>query len=345
MSVSAPSTVNVGQTFSITATPNGGFGSYRFVNNFNAGSDTTMVNFSGQMFSTTSSWTHSYSSVGTFNIAVAVKDAGSVGGNYALATRAIQVVDPNLDDAEAIVNSVILDRFRCPGEIRTEIFWMKNTGATTWTSTQNYRFDLHRDSVWRPLSVPLTSSVAPGSEHAFTFNLQTPTQSGTFACFYRMIRSGFFGEENGANSVTVSSSACGGFLAATSQDAATLTKDPVGRWKLDSRRSSQYPLLLSFDESNDKLGLINYSHGSIEPRSIDVVLRIEYDPSLLRPAEAAKHPDRRDLHLEAGVRTPGEYWVRLNGSVQEGTGLLAQIPFLRLSDETPERWGTITIYE
>lgn len=346
VSISAPSTVALGQTFSITATPAGGFGSYLFVRNFNAGSNPSQVDFSGQTFGPTSSWTHSYSTAGTFKIAVAVKDQGSVGGNYALATRTIEVIQ-NPDDAEAVVNSVILDRFRCPGEIRTEIFRMENTGASTWTTAQNYRLDLHRDAGWRPLSVPVTSSVPPGSEHAFTFNLQAPTQTGTFACFYRMIRtgSGFFGEENGASSVTISNSACGGFLTTAPTEAAALVGDPVRKWGVSSRRSSEYPLLLLFDQSNKQLGVINYSHGSTEDRPIDVVMRIEYDPAFLRPAAVAQHPDRIDLHHEAGVRAPGEYWVRLHGNVQAGTGLLAQIPFIRLTEETPKRWGTITIFE
>ena len=128
-------------------------------------------------------------------------------------------------------------------------------------------------------------------------------------------------------------------------EAAALVGDPVRKWGVSSRRSSEYPLLLLFDQSNKQLGVINYSHGSTEDRPIDVVMRIEYDPAFLRPAAVAQHPDRIDLHHEAGVRAPGEYWVRLHGNVQAGTGLLAQIPFIRLTEETPKRWGTITIFE
>ncbi|MGH8545811.1 MAG: Ig-like domain-containing protein [Gammaproteobacteria bacterium] len=90
VSVSAPTSVNTNQVFTVSATSSGGFGSHRYVSSFNAGS-TTSVNFAPVTFGTASSWTHSYSTPGTYIIAVAAKDAGSRGGNYALGTRTITV--------------------------------------------------------------------------------------------------------------------------------------------------------------------------------------------------------------------------------------------------------------
>ena len=51
--------------------------------------------------------------------------------------------------------------------------------------------------------------------------------------------------------------------------------------------------------------------------------------------------------IQAGVGTPGEYWVRFTGTVPEGNGLIAGLPFRLLPGARAPResTATLTIYQ
>lgn len=77
------------------------------------------------------------------------------------------------------------------GRSYTASVTMKNTGKTTWTSAANYTLGSENpaDNVtWRTNRVKLTSTVAPGQNHTFTFTVTAPTATGTYNFQWKMVR-------------------------------------------------------------------------------------------------------------------------------------------------------------
>jgi hypothetical protein len=229
---------------------------------------------------------------------------------------------------------------------------MNNSGNTTWTSTGDYWLDLWRDGLFwavNPTSVG-TSNVSPGATKSFAFTLRMddPTRRGATACFFRM-RHGvnFFGAENGKDiNVTGPKIIGAGAQALTTQLAASLGFNPVELWLQNAidDGTTRVPLDAAAFRQTDVVSL-SYAYAHDVPRTIDVVFKYVYDPAVFEPLPVEAGVS--GVTNQAGVGTPGEYWVRFTGTVPEGEGLIAGLPFRLLpgAKAPRESAGTLTIYQ
>jgi hypothetical protein len=88
----------------------------------------------------------------------------------------------------------------------------------------------------------------------------------------------------------------------------------------------------------------SYAYAHDVPRSIDVVFKYVYDPAVFEPMPVESGVS--GVTIQAGVSTPGEYWVRFTGTVPEGEGLIAGLPFRLLPGAKAPRVSaaSLTIY-
>lgn len=341
----ADTTIEVGQVLSVKGSAANGLSGKKYAWDWNA-SGTNLETFDTE-FSSSNVATHSWSSEGDFKIRLIVRDgnddvtAPPRGGHYAISTtKTVHVVEEILDSATA--EGALLPFTMTPNSVASVGFVMDNSGSTTWSNAAGYSFDLHRDGVWLPLADTLDHTVPPGTGHSFTFNLLAPNDTGFFACFYRMNHSGFFGQENGRDILVCD---CGSFSATGSEDAVTaqLSFDPARKWLVDATRRGPRPLVLPglVDEGVDAL---EYTYHHPIPHAIDVAFKFVFDPAIVVPA-----PPRigvAGLKHEFGLRGPGEYWVRITGTVPKGEGMIAAFPFLSVqSEKASAEPGSFMLYE
>ena len=91
--------------------------------------------------------------------------------------------------------------------------------------------------------------------------------------------------------------------------------------------------------------LFEYGYVHDAPRTLDTVFKFVYDPAILEPLPLQPGGGASGLAQEAGIRAPGEYWVRLSGEVPAGEGSIAAFPFrLRAGARAPKDLGRLTIY-
>jgi hypothetical protein len=228
---------------------------------------------------------------------------------------------------------------------------MKNTGATTWTSAGGYKLFQSRGlEFWIPGEDAVTGSVAPNATHTFAFDLRTdaPDQRGLTPCFFRMfILGSYFGAENGRDiDITGPKTTSGSEAAAmAAEEPPPKAIDPTpwiaGATDGGTTRLGLGDLKLRAGEAV----VFDYGYVHEAPRAIDVVFKFVYDPAVLEPLAFQPGGGATGLAVEAGAGAPGEYWVRLTGTVPTGTGLVAGFPF-RLSPDArvPKELGTLTIY-
>jgi putative Ig domain-containing protein/matrixin/Ig-like domain-containing protein/S-layer family protein len=100
-----------------------------------------------------------------------------------------------------------------PGQVTSATLTMRNSGTTTWTAG-TYRLGSQNpqdNSTWGLNRVNLASSVAPGSDATFTFNITAPA-AGTYNFQWRMLQEGvaFFGASSTNVSINVSGGGGGG---------------------------------------------------------------------------------------------------------------------------------------
>ena len=87
-----------------------------------------------------------------------------------------------------------------PGENFNITVTFKNTGTTTWTSTNNYRLGTQNpqdNTIWMPTNrVALPNDVKPGEEVTFQISLTAPVQEDIYALQWRMVQDGveWFGQ-------------------------------------------------------------------------------------------------------------------------------------------------------
>ncbi|HWP44820.1 MAG TPA: NBR1-Ig-like domain-containing protein, partial [Blastocatellia bacterium] len=87
-----------------------------------------------------------------------------------------------------------------PGEIVSVSVTMRNSGTTTW-SAGTYKLgsqNPENNTIWGLNRVNLSSSVAPGADATFTFNITAPATEGTYNFQWRMVQDGvgFFGDSS-----------------------------------------------------------------------------------------------------------------------------------------------------
>ncbi|MFN2455739.1 MAG: phospholipid carrier-dependent glycosyltransferase [Pyrinomonadaceae bacterium] len=76
---------------------------------------------------------------------------------------------------------------------------MKNTGATTWTTSSLYRLGAQNpqdNPAWGRIRVELPEPVAPGAEVTFNFDITAPVKTGQYNFQWRMVQDGteWFGD-------------------------------------------------------------------------------------------------------------------------------------------------------
>lgn len=236
------------------------------------------------------------------------------------------------------------------GGIASVTLSMKNTGTTTWTSTAGYQLKLFRNTdFWRPILQSLPSSVAPGGTTTFAFDLRhiEPGVTGTTPAFYKMSKSTFFGAENGRDILVTAPK--GGTLAAL--DAAgpqALSAETVAAWVAGAEDAGTTELPIAPDAllSNGTV-VLEYSYVHEASRALDIVFKFTFDPGVLEALRIEPAEGAAGLVIESGLVAPGEYWVRLTGTVPAGQGLIAGLPFRLVPGAKPPRnrsLGTLTVY-
>lgn len=343
-----PGCIGPGVDFMAQASAFGGFSldGYKYAWTFDA-SGSNVEDFGSATFSSITSKTHQYSQTGTYLVRVLAHDGdpkdGTKGSNYALSSaRSISVAE---DCAEAVNNA--FPQSMSTNEITFTAATLKNTGSATWSSASNYHLDLYNDSVWLPISVDLTDSVASEEDHIFYFNLQAPDLDGTFACFYRMNHTGFFGESNGRYiDVTVGSG--GGFGVATASSTSTLGTSTAGPqspdWDYDQNRPEEFPLRLDRESlASSGAGELVYTYSISRDLDFERVIRVRYDHDVLEPL--APTGLKAGMEVENAVPGRGELWVRLTGRLERGRGKILRLPFrLRAGAVLPDELGSLTFY-
>ena len=106
------------------------------------------------------------------------------------------------------------------GSTATVTVRMRNTGTTTWTSTDGYRLGSRRplDNVtWGLNRVSVPSDVAPNATVDFTFAITAPAEVGSYKFSWRMVRgaSGWFGRKADLLDITVEAAAALSFGGST----------------------------------------------------------------------------------------------------------------------------------
>ena len=82
---------------------------------------------------------------------------------------------------------------------------MRNAGTTTWTAADGYALSSLPDTMWVAAPVPVTGSVAPGTNATFTFNVSAPDDPGAYPFQWQMLQKGkeSFGGKSVVQNVTV----------------------------------------------------------------------------------------------------------------------------------------------
>ncbi len=89
-----------------------------------------------------------------------------------------------------------------PGESFNISVTFKNTGTTTWRSSDNYRLGTQSpqdNTIWLPTNrVQLPNDVSPGAEVTFNITLTAPVNEGIYALQWRMVQDGveWFGQQS-----------------------------------------------------------------------------------------------------------------------------------------------------
>ncbi|MGH7572759.1 MAG: hypothetical protein ACREMK_13100 [Gemmatimonadota bacterium] len=93
--------------------------------------------------------------------------------------------------------------------------------------------------------------------------------------------------------------------------------------------------------------VLEYSYDHETPRVLDIVLRFTFDPRVLEALRIEPAEGAASLVVEEGLVAPGEYWVRLSGTVPAGQGMIAGLPLRLVPGAKPPRnlsLGTLTVY-
>ncbi len=133
--------------------------------------------------------------------------ATDIDKDAATLTFSIEVEEASVDDAAFVSVSGLPSRMAA-GDTATVTVTMRNAGTTTWTSAAGYALGSWSppdNETWGLSRAPLSGSVAPNEEFAFTFRITAPAATGSYAFSWRMARDpgAWFGAGTGDLTVTV----------------------------------------------------------------------------------------------------------------------------------------------
>jgi hypothetical protein len=242
---------------------------------------------------------------------------------------AISVNSP-ADDAAAAGNTLPASIIN--GDFVSVTISMENTGGTTWTSAATYQLLVSQGyQYWVPGIDLLTSSVNPGATHTFALDLglDDPYHTGNTACYHQMAHAGyFFGEENGRYINVIDGNFLSGESAASmaTQSMMEEAADPQS-WLVGARATKP----MRFGPGTRILGpgeaqLLTYRYQHASPRTIDVVFQIVVDPTRAEILSPQVESGGTSLGWQVASVSPGEYWVRLTGTVSAGAGSIGSFP-------------------
>ncbi|TNJ44908.1 T9SS type A sorting domain-containing protein [Tamlana fucoidanivorans] len=131
-------------------------------------------------------------------------------GSIALTpTIPIEPTFPNASDAEFVSQQNVPQTMELDEVVEVSVT-MKNTGATTWTKSENFVLGSQSpegNNNWKIAAVELSESdaIQPGEEKTFTFNIQAPLASGIIGFQWQMkqLTKGSFGDLSSQVFITV----------------------------------------------------------------------------------------------------------------------------------------------
>jgi RHS repeat-associated protein len=172
----SPSTLTVGQPFKISWVASNA--QWVNVNCTNGGPNEEMLSTTGEVNGIAQpSWA---SAPPSCNV-IAWTDRDAMARNtFTLRTSA----PPSVNFAEIVSQS--FPSAMVTGQTYPVSFTLKNTGTTTWTAAEQYRLGVDIEG-WGVQRVELPSSVAPGQQQTFNFNVTAPA-AGTYSVPVRMLR-------------------------------------------------------------------------------------------------------------------------------------------------------------
>ena len=217
------------------------------------------------------------------------------------------------DDCDFVSQSVPF--VMIPGHSYSVSVTMNNAGLNTWTSAANYKLGSYSppdNTVWGLNRVPVPSSVQPGSDATFTFNITAPSTLGIYTFQWRMVQdggAGWFGPLTQPIAVVVANKAALGCLDYNNDgitDIATWRSTDV-KWRLDYNLDGTADLTKQF-----------YNSSSHIPTPADYDGDGKADLSVFHPAASARFyidfdgngfPDYSWFPLGGfnAVPTPGDY--------------------------------------
>ncbi|MFN2383634.1 MAG: hypothetical protein ABR559_05155, partial [Gemmatimonadota bacterium] len=164
--------------------------------------------------------------------------------------------------------------------------------------------------------------------------------------YHAMARAGaYFGAENG-RVINVT----GPKLLATAEasDGTASTSEAVldpSTWLVGARDGRTTRFGFGGDATPLEAFAVEYGYEHEVPRALDVVLKFAYDPALLEVQPRRTGSGGSNLVWQAGPGAPGEYWVRLTGTVPAGHGIIGDFPFrFKPGGKAPATLGTVTVY-
>jgi hypothetical protein len=261
----------------------------------------------------------------------------------------VEVIPVEVDDADSAGNNLPFEINN--GDFVSVTVTMLNTGTSTWRTATGYQLIISQGGqYWMPGQAPLTFDVGTGIPHPFTFDLglDDPFHTGDTPCYWQMIRAdSLFGEENGRMIYVYSHGAMSATEAGAQETAAALEEiaDHEG-WLVGARATEPARFGPGVGQlSNGEAQLLTYRYDHAVPRTLDVVFRIVVDPAVAEVLPPRVDTDGTRLRWRVSSGSPGEYWVRLTGSLPAGTGSIGAFPVRVLTGKAATgELGTVTLY-
>lgn len=167
-------------------------------------------NFGDGTTSTLAQPAKSYTTAGTYNVSLRVRDNSGYWSGYTYTTATIGTPTP-VNNATFVSQSV--PTAMNAGQQYSVSVTMNNSGTKTWTAADLHRLASQDNGTWGITRVNVPASVAPGANATFNFNVTAPSSPGTYNFQWRMVQDGsgeWFGGYTQNVTVSVTQPATGG---------------------------------------------------------------------------------------------------------------------------------------
>lgn len=170
-------------------------------------------NFGDGTTSTLAQPAKAYSAAGTYNVSLRVRDNSGYWSGYTYTTATIGTPTP-VNNATFVSQSI--PTAMNAGQQYSVSVTMYNSGTKTWTAADQHRLGSQNpqdNGTWGITRVDVPTTVAPGSNATFTFNITAPSSPGTYNFQWRMVQDGigqWFGGHTENVTVSVTQPATGG---------------------------------------------------------------------------------------------------------------------------------------